>query len=285
MLLLKHTRGEHIANTCQQRHAMQAIKTKDVRKSYFTVLALLLFSMLSAQAPPFTSMPDTVFTRVDQMPYFIGCEAFDDATIEKRECSDLELVRFISRYLVYPEKARYGGIEGTVFVSFIIGNNGLVSNLELLKDIGGGCGQAALDVIEEMPLWQPGSHQGKPVRVRMNLPIQFSLKAKWKDDAEPYQLSWGNLRGKKTTKKALLSSLTHQLYVRGPEGSNRYVDEIEFIYEKDDKLFSAASRGNISSELEKIVDKVKHDGTFTIFASVQDNGHFVSVSRSFQVVK
>ncbi len=282
--MLKHIRGEHIANIRRQCHAVRAIKTKDVRKSCSTVLALLLFSVLSAQAPPFAPLADTVFTKVDQMPYFIGCEAYDDGTAEKRKCSDLELVRFISRYLVYPEKARHNGIEGTVFVSFVIGKDGLLGELSILKDIGGGCGQAAYDVIEEMPRWQPGIQQGKPVRVRMNLPIQFSLRAEWKE-AERYRLSWGNLHGKKATKNALRNSLAYQLCVRGPEGGKRYVDEIEFVFEKDGKVFSAASRGDISPELERIVDRVKHDGTFTIYASVQDNGRFVSVSRSFQIVK
>jgi len=251
-----------------------------------TILALLLVHALAAQAPPFSPFqPDTVFTRVDQMPYFIGCEAFDDGTPEKRQCSDTELVRFISRYLVYPEKAKMQGVEGTVFVSFIIGQEGLVSNLTILNDIGGGCGQAALDVIEEMPRWQPGIQLDKPVRVRMNLPIQFFLRAEGRDEAERYRLSWGGLHGEKTTKKTLQENLSHPLYVRGPEGSDRFVDELEFIFEKDSRIISAASRGSISPELEKVVDRVKSNGTFTVLASVQDKGQFITVSKSFKVVK
>ena len=250
-----------------------------------TFLCLLLCKLLFAQFDPFIPDRDTILTRADQMPYFIGCEAFDHLPIAKRECSNQELVRFISRYLVYPEKAKYDGTEGTVFVSFIIDETGMVSEPVVLMDIGGGCGQAALDVIKEMPRWEPALHQGHVAKVKMNLPIQFFLRAEGRDEAEPYILSWGTLTGKQVTKDQLLNNLSSKIYVRGPEGSSRFVDQVEFVFQKDGRFTSAFSRGDISPELEKVVQRVKKDGTFSIRASVQDNGQFVTISRTFSVTK
>ena len=228
-----------------------------MRKLYTALLCFMLCHSLLGQFDPAELAIDSIFTKVEQMPYFEGCEEIEDGSVEKRACSDLEMVRFISRYLVYPEIAKHNGIEGTVFVSFVIDENGEVRDPYLLKDIGGGCGETALNIILEMPHWTPGLHQGKKVKVRMNLPIQFFLRAKNRDAAEQYSLSWGTLNGQYTTKEELLENLDRTLYVRGPEGEGRYVDQIEFIFEKDNRLTSASSRGDITDELGKVVGRVK----------------------------
>ncbi len=257
-----------------------------MRKLYAILAYLLLLQLpLSAQFDPSALPCDTVFTKAEQMPYFTGCELLGDSSHEKRTCSDVEMVRFISRYLIYPDKAKYDGIEGTVFVSFIIDERGQVLNPVVLKDIGGGCGEAALDVIREMPRWQPAVHQGKNVKVRMNLPIQFFLRAENRDAAEVYSLYWGRLQGPTISKEILEENLSRKLYVRGPEGSDLPVDQIEFIFDKENRQVSAFSKGEISDELAKVVGRVKKGGTFTINASVQEGGRFVTVTRTYKVVK
>ncbi|HHM21203.1 MAG TPA: energy transducer TonB, partial [Bacteroidetes bacterium] len=148
------------------------LKFNSVRKIYTTVAFTLLWILLAAQSDPFILKEDTLLTKADQMPFFTGCEMLSGSPEEKRECSDKELVHFLSRYLVYPEEARNQGIEGTVLVSFIIDETGKVVQPEVLKDIGGGCGAAAIEVVGKMPRWQPAIHQGRAVKVRMNLPIQ-----------------------------------------------------------------------------------------------------------------
>ena len=258
---------------------------KSVRKICTTIVCLLVYLLLPAQSDAVAITDDSILVRADQMPYFMGCEAFENGTDEKRACSNTELVQFLSRYLVYPDQAKHEGVEGTAFVSFIVDEHGLIHHPGVLLDIGGGCGQAALDVINEMPRWEPAVHHGKPVKVRMNLPIQFFLRAEGLDEAEPYSLSWGILNGKQTTKQQLAENISEKLYVRGPEGSNRYIDQVEFVYQKDNRLVSATSRGDISSDLIKVIERVKKGGTFSIHASVQDDGRFITVSRSYAVVK
>ena len=76
----------------------------------------------------------------------------------------------------YPAMARESNIQGRVYVSFIVEKDGSVSNIQLLRGIGGGCDEEAIRVVGAMPQWQPGRQNGRAVRVAYNLPIRFSLK-------------------------------------------------------------------------------------------------------------
>ena len=82
---------------------------------------------------------------------------------------------YIQKNLVYPEKAKAEGIEGRVFVSFIIEKDGSISNILIKRAIGGGCEEAVVEMIKNMPKWNPGKQKGKPVRFQFTLPIKFEL--------------------------------------------------------------------------------------------------------------
>ncbi len=248
-------------------------------KPFAIISTLLLCSVLSAQP-----LSDTIFTQVDLMPYFNGCRQIEKGTPEKRSCSDEEIVKYISRHLIYPAEAMEANTEGTVYVSFVIDRSGKVRDYSILKDIGNGCGEAALKVVAQMPAWEPGVQEGQEVNVRLNLPIQFYLKTPEKV-ADLYSLTWGILRGDATSVSALRSSIGQDIFVRGPEGDLQYIDELIFTFEKKKRRLTASSRGEISEELRRIVRKAKRGGVFTISASVQDKGRFISVKRSFQIVK
>ena len=85
------------------------------------------------------------------------------------------LIAFIQRNLHYPDEAKLNKIEGKVFVTFTIEADGSVSNIKVLRDIGGGCGAEAVRVVKMMPKWKPGRQRGKAVRTQFNLPILFVL--------------------------------------------------------------------------------------------------------------
>lgn len=74
----------------------------------------------------------------------------------------------------YPEMARKAGVEGQVIVQFIVDEEGNVTQPQVLRGIGAGCDQEALRVVKEAK-FTPGKQRGKPVRVKMSLPIRFSL--------------------------------------------------------------------------------------------------------------
>ncbi|MCV9387950.1 energy transducer TonB [Reichenbachiella ulvae] len=83
--------------------------------------------------------------------------------------------KFISKEMKYPSQARRMDIEGRVFVQFIVDRDGSLSNIEVIKGIGGGCDEEAARVLAKAPKWNPGKQRGKAVRVRMIVPIHFRL--------------------------------------------------------------------------------------------------------------
>ena len=87
---------------------------------------------------------------------------------------------YIAENMKYPTEARQKGIEGKVFVQFVVDKDGSLTDVKALKGIGGGCDEEAVRVIEEAPVWNPGQQRGKSVRVRMVMPITFRL-----GEAEP----------------------------------------------------------------------------------------------------
>lgn len=82
----------------------------------------------------------------------------------------------INSNIRYPSQARRMNIEGRVFVQFIVERDGSVSQVEVVRGIGGGCDDEAIRVVSSAPKWEPGKQRGKPVRVRMVLPITFKLR-------------------------------------------------------------------------------------------------------------
>jgi len=105
---------------------------------------------------------DEVFTVVEQMPEFPGGEA--------------ALNDFLDKNMQYPSMAKEQGIQGKVWIGFIVDKFGNVSNVEVLRGIGGGCDEEAARVVGIMPRWNPGKQSGRPVIVKFRFPINFTLR-------------------------------------------------------------------------------------------------------------
>jgi protein TonB len=82
---------------------------------------------------------------------------------------------YVGKKLKYPAQARRMGIEGKVFVEFVIEKDGSITDVKAIKGIGAGCDEEAVRVVGGAPHWKPGKQRGKPVRQRMVLPISFKL--------------------------------------------------------------------------------------------------------------
>lgn len=85
------------------------------------------------------------------------------------------LYKYVGKNMRYPNEARRKGIEGKVFIQFVVSKNGDLINIKTIKGIGGGCNEEAERVIKTAPKWNPGKQRGQPVEVRMILPITFKL--------------------------------------------------------------------------------------------------------------
>ncbi len=107
------------------------------------------------------SISDSSMFSAETMPKFIGGQS--------------ALFSYIKTNINYPEKSKQAGIEGKVLVAFVIQKDGSVTNVNLIKGIGDKCDQEALKIINGMPKWIPGSTEGKPLDVKIILPITFKL--------------------------------------------------------------------------------------------------------------
>ena len=80
----------------------------------------------------------------------------------------------IQKRIVYPEIAKRAGVQGRVFVKAFVDENGNVVKVELLKGIGAGCDEAAMEAVKNTK-FSPGKQRGKPVKVQVSIPIVFKL--------------------------------------------------------------------------------------------------------------
>lgn len=86
------------------------------------------------------------------------------------------LFDYLGKNLKYPTAAKNSDIKGTVYVNFVVEPDGSVSNITILRGIGGGCDEEAIRVVNQMPKWKPARQKGRAVRFQFNLPIKFDLQ-------------------------------------------------------------------------------------------------------------
>jgi periplasmic protein TonB len=109
-----------------------------------------------------TPVQAEIFTVVEEQPGYPGGE-------EAR-------IAYLQQNIKYPEEAKELGIQGKVFVTFVVEVDGSITDVRVLRGIGGGCDEEAIRVVKSMPKWVPGKQRGVPVRVQFNLPIKFTLQ-------------------------------------------------------------------------------------------------------------
>ncbi len=103
-----------------------------------------------------------VFFIVEEMPDFPG--------------GQLALRKFIAQAIKYPVIAQENGIQGKVFVNFVVEKDGSVTKATIARGVDPSLDKEALRVVNSLPKWKPGKQGGKPVRVSYTVPINFVLQ-------------------------------------------------------------------------------------------------------------
>lgn len=103
-----------------------------------------------------------IFKVVEEMPEFPGGSA--------------KMMEYIQKNIKYPMMARESDIQGRVFVNFVVEPDGSITNVAVLRGIGGGCDEEAVRVVNSMPNWKPGKQRGSAVRCSFTVPIIFKLQ-------------------------------------------------------------------------------------------------------------
>jgi len=120
------------------------------------------FSLVDYTKPEDEAKEDDILVTAEIMPEFPG--GFQ------------ALYKYLSSELNYPRLAKDLGIQGSVFIGFVIEKDGSVSNVHILRGIGGGCDEEAVRVVSKMPRWNPGQMGTRAVRVSFSLPVRFKLE-------------------------------------------------------------------------------------------------------------
>jgi len=143
-----------------------------------TVWTTIISAQIIEKDKPVPPRTDEIFSLVEEMPRFPGCED-KESKREKKECSIEKLYQYVYDNLEYPELALKDSIEGKVTVRFEVKKDGSISNIKILRDIGYGCGDAAKKVIESMNQndikWIPGKQGGREVNVWYTMQVFFKL--------------------------------------------------------------------------------------------------------------
>jgi len=133
---------------------------KNVSLKVALMMLVLLFSFMTSTAQ--TKKNDMLFSVVEVMPQYPG--------------GQIAMMKYIMENMKYPEQAMKEGIQGRVTVRFIVEKDGSISDVKPVLSVHPLLNKEAVRVVESMPKWTPGKHNGKPVRVRFNLPVMFKLK-------------------------------------------------------------------------------------------------------------
>lgn len=132
---------------------------KNVSLKVALMMLVLLFSFMTSTAQ--TKKNDMVFDVVEVMPQYPG--------------GQIAMLKYIMENIKYPEQAMKEGIQGRVTVRFIVEKDGSISDVRPVLSVHPLLNKEAVRVVESMPKWSPGKQNGKPVRVRFNVPVMFKL--------------------------------------------------------------------------------------------------------------
>jgi TonB family protein len=146
-----------------------------VVKQLYLLLFLLGFSLtsFSQNAKEQLHVEKNPYGKNYKKPQMIYEIEFADGS--RHGFGDCNLYQWVLRHTHYPDAARTAGIEGVVYVRFMIDEKGAISHIEVLKGIGGGCDEVAIRAIKSVPKWKPATYDHKPTKAIICLPIRFKL--------------------------------------------------------------------------------------------------------------
>jgi TonB family protein len=198
-----------------------------------------------------------VFTAVEHSPSFPGGQdAFS---------------KYLSNNIKYPAEARNKNIQGRVIITFIVEEDGSLSNLKLIRGIGGGADEEAMRVLKASPKWNAGVQNGRKVRVQYTVPVGFSLSS------EPSVKSTGSLPIADEDAigyKADTGNVKHTLItVNKPGGNNP-------LYIIDGKEKSYAEMQLISPQNIKSISVLKDQNAKALYGAKGANGVILVTTKT-----
>jgi TonB family protein len=197
---------------------------------------------------PQTSAQQQVFVVVEEMPKFSGDEN--------------DISRFLSSTIKYPPQARELGLQGIVYVSFVINEIGEVTEPRIARGVAPDLDEAALNAIRKMPNWTPGKQRGQNVSVQMTLPVKFDLGDNSYGDTS---LVWEG-----SFKERFEKSFADTTIEKASSGNIMYYvfNSTQLGWINCDRFIKVSPKTNYIVKLDKDIDNVKI--VFDRYKSVMD---------------
>ena len=131
---------------------------------WFIAAAVLFTAVLCQAQTKENKSKDGVYQQVEVMPEYPGGET--------------ALMNDLVGAIKYPEEASKKGIQGKVYVSFVVDEQGKVTNAKIEKGVEASLDKESLRVVGELKTWKPGKEKGKAVKVAYTIPINYALEGK-----------------------------------------------------------------------------------------------------------
>lgn len=227
---------------------------------------------------------ERIFTVVEEQPEYPG--------------GNEEMFKFLGRKIHYPSPASRAGIQGKVFVNFVVTSEGDIKDVKVLKGIGYGCDEEAVRVISQFPQWTPGKQSGKAVSVKFTVPINFQLAEVGEDTSTDDEITVVGLKPvskpvvEKSKEESMLQGVTFEtqndlktedgpgakVTIRGNSGP--FTAETQPLYlldgeELDPLIFKTIDPNTISS-----INVLKGESATKIYGSKGANGVILINSKN-----
>jgi len=207
----------------------------------------------------YTFEPDEVhsFVSLENPPKFPG--GIDD------------FYKFLGENIEYPEEAKKQNIEGNVFVSFIVEKDGAISDIKIDRKLGYGTDEEAVRILKLSPKWNPGTQNGKAVRVKYNLPIKFSLGKR----------PTGTIRGFKVeSKNGLLQLDGNHLSLKGTD----FDDGKSPLYILDGEVLENGKISGLDPKTIETINILKDGNGEALYGEKGKNGVIVITTKNAEKV-
>jgi hypothetical protein len=200
--------------------------------------------------------------------------------VDPARCTAEKLAEQINKKLVYPTTAIEQLVEGTVLLGFTVDSLGKTHSLKILKDIGAGCGQAAIKAFPIHESWIPAEFKGQPVNLELTLPVHFALRDTLLTAANAYTIHWGNLSDQTHIQFRELKLLLQQSPVfRNQNGD--VVQPVELYYVRLIPTRNGRTKVKKFKAREALLKHLKPDHSIVVVGIIPYKRTFLEVSKEW----
>jgi TonB family protein len=246
-------------------------------------LVIVIGLLLGIISSSLFAQVDSSLNVVDIPPLFEGCNDPLVSTAQRQACSAPKIQAFIRANITYPDSAKVHQAEGIVVVRFTVDETGVISQLELIRDIGHGCGQEAMRVVRMMPAFTPALRNGIPTATKMTLPIRFR-KIVGEDKKPLCKIHWGSIYEEKIEREELKELVKQGIVVRDNYGNIYPVQYLSVQVVGKHKMKEEKGKNNtLTKKMQKLLLGTKRNQQIVFEATVLKDYQEIEVRRILYV--